>query len=44
LVSLPARLVDEVNEDESHPLASPTAIGALIEKYQDEHVSALLQK
>jgi len=39
LVSLLDRLVDEVGEDESHPLASLMEIvGVLIEKYEDEHV------
>lgn len=42
LVSLLDRLVDEVGEDESHPLASlMEIIGVLIEKYEDEHVSEL---
>ena len=42
LVSLLDRLVDEVGEDESHPLASLMEIvGVLIEKYEDEHVSEL---
>ena len=36
------RLVDEVGEDESHPLASMMeVIGVLIEKYEDEHVAEL---
>jgi HTH-type transcriptional regulator/antitoxin HigA len=35
-------LVDEVGEDEMHPLASLMEIvGVLIEKYEDEHVSEL---
>jgi HTH-type transcriptional regulator / antitoxin HigA len=42
LVSLLDRLVDEVGEDESHPLASLMEIvGVLIEKYEDEHVREL---
>lgn len=42
LVSLLDRLVDEVGEDESHPLASLMEIvGVLIEKYEDEHVAEL---
>lgn len=42
LVSLLDRLVDEVGEDESHPLASLMEIvGVLIERYEDEHVSEL---
>jgi HTH-type transcriptional regulator/antitoxin HigA len=36
------RLVSEVAEDESHPLASLMEIvGVLIEKYEDEHVPEL---
>ena len=36
------RLVDEVGENESHPLASLTEIvGVLIEKYEDKHVPEL---
>ena len=36
------RLVDEVSEDENHPLASMMeVIGVLIEKYEDEHVEEL---
>jgi HTH-type transcriptional regulator/antitoxin HigA len=36
------RLVDEVGEDENHPLASMMeVIGVLIEKYEDEHVAEL---
>lgn len=35
-------LVDEVGEDEAHPLASLMEIvGVLIEKYEDEHVPEL---
>jgi HTH-type transcriptional regulator/antitoxin HigA len=42
LVSLLDRLVDEVGEDESHPLASlMEMVGVLIEKYEDEHVPEL---
>ena len=42
LVSLLDRLVDEVGEDESHPLASLMEIvGVLIDKYEDEHVPEL---
>ena len=34
--------VDEVGENESHPLASTMeVIGVLIEKYEDEHVTEL---
>ena len=32
-------LIDEVGEDETHPLASlMEVLGVLIEKYEDEHV------
>jgi HTH-type transcriptional regulator/antitoxin HigA len=42
LISLLDRLVDEVGEDESHPLASLMEIvGVLIEKYEDEQVPEL---
>ena len=35
-------MIDEVGEDESHPLASLMEIsGVLIEKYEDEHVPRL---
>ncbi|HZI20160.1 MAG TPA: hypothetical protein VEY09_16365 [Pyrinomonadaceae bacterium] len=42
LVVLLDGLIDEVGEDESHPLASlMEIISVLIEKYEDEHVSEL---
>jgi HTH-type transcriptional regulator/antitoxin HigA len=42
LVALLDRLIDEIGEDESHPLASLMEIvGVLIEKYEDEHVPEL---
>ncbi len=42
LVDLLNELIDEVGEDESHPLASlMEVIGTLIEKYEDEHVPEL---
>ena len=42
LVTLLDRLVDEVGENESHPLASLMEIvGVLIEKYEDERVPEL---
>ena len=42
LVSLLDSLIDEVGENESHPLASlMEVIGVLIEKYEDEHVPEL---
>ena len=35
-------LIDEVGENESHPLASlMEVVGVLIEKYEDENVSEL---
>ncbi|MDL1893833.1 hypothetical protein FBQ87_13245 [Sphingobacteriales bacterium CHB3] len=44
LVQLLDELVDEVGEDESHPLASlMEVIGVLIEKYEDEHIPELSQ-
>lgn len=43
LVTLLDSLIDEVGEDESHPLASLMEIvGVLIEKYEDEHVAELV--
>jgi HTH-type transcriptional regulator/antitoxin HigA len=45
LVSLLDTLIDEVGEDESHPLASfMEVVGILIEKYEDEHVPELAIK
>ncbi|MCX8090835.1 MAG: hypothetical protein N3I86_07860 [Verrucomicrobiae bacterium] len=42
LVRLLDRLIDEVGEDEHHPLASlMEVLGVLIEKYEDEHVEEL---
>ena len=42
LVSLLDNLIDEVGEDEAHPLASlMEVVGVLIEKYEDENVSEL---
>jgi HTH-type transcriptional regulator / antitoxin HigA len=42
LITLLDRLVDEVGENESHPLASLMEIaGVLIENYEDEHVPEL---
>ena len=39
LVTLLDKLIDEVGEDEGHPLASlMDIIGTLIEKYEDEHI------
>lgn len=43
LVALLDSMIDEVGEDESHPLASLMEIvGVLIEKYEDEHVAELV--
>lgn len=42
LVALLDNLIDEVGEDESHPLASlMEVVGVLIEKYEDENVLEL---
>ena len=42
LVAVLDRLIDEVGEDERHPLASlMEVVGALIERYEAEHVPEL---
>jgi HTH-type transcriptional regulator / antitoxin HigA len=42
LVKLLDQLVDEIGEDENHPLASlMEVLGVLIEKYEDENVAEL---
>ncbi len=42
LVRMLDQLIDEVGEDESHPLAKlMDVIGMLIERYEDEHVAEL---
>ena len=42
LVALLDDLIDEVGEDEGHPLASlMELVGVLIERYEDEHVPEL---
>ncbi len=42
LVALLDRLIDEVGEDETHPLASlMELVGVLIERYEDDHVPEL---
>jgi len=42
LVELLDSFIDEIGEDEAHPLASLMEIvGVLIEKYEDEHVPEL---
>jgi HTH-type transcriptional regulator/antitoxin HigA len=43
LVALLDELIDEVGENETHPLASlMEVIGVLIEKYEDEHIPELV--
>ena len=43
IVTLLDSLIDEVGEDESHPLASlMEVLGVLIEKYEAEHVPELI--
>jgi HTH-type transcriptional regulator / antitoxin HigA len=45
LVELLDSLIDQVGEDESHPLASfMEVVGILIEKYEDEHVPELAEQ
>lgn len=42
LVAFLDELIDQVGEDENHPLASlMDVVGTLIEKYEDEHVPEL---
>lgn len=42
MVALLDNLIDEVGENESHPLSSlMEVVGVLIEKYEDENVSEL---
>lgn len=42
LVDVLDQLIDQIGEDETHPLASlMEVIGTLIEKYEDEHVPEL---
>ena len=44
LVAFLDGLIDEVGEDETHPLSSlMEIIGVLIEKYEDEHVAELVE-
>ena len=44
LVTLLDELIDLVGEDETHPMASlMEVIGALIERYEDEHVPELTE-
>ena len=45
LVDLLDSLIDEVGEDETHPLASlMEIIGVLIEKYENEHIPEITEK
>ena len=45
LVAVLDDLIDEVGEDETHPLASLMEIvGVLIERYEEEHVPELTQE
>ncbi len=45
LVAFLDGLIDEVREDEGHPLASLTElVGVLIERYEDEHVPELTRE
>lgn len=38
-------LIDEVGEDETHPLASlMEVVGVLIERYEEEHVPELIEE
>jgi HTH-type transcriptional regulator / antitoxin HigA len=42
LVDILDQLIDQIGEDETHPLTSlMEVIGTLIEKYEDEHVPEL---
>ncbi len=44
LVAFLDGVIDEVGEDETHPLSSlMEIIGVLIEKYEDEHVAELVE-
>ena len=44
LVELLDRLIDQIGEDESHPLTSMVdVIGVLIENYETEHVPELVE-
>jgi len=45
LVKLLDSLIDEVGEDETHPLASlMEIIGVLIEKYENEHIPEITKE
>ena len=44
LVAFLDSLIDEIGENESHPLAALIeAVGTLVEKYEDEHVPELVE-
>lgn len=44
LVEVLDQLIDQVGEDEDHPLASlMEVIGVLIERYEDEHVPEITE-
>jgi len=43
LINILDSLIDQIGEDETHPLASlMEVLGALIENYENEHISELL--
>jgi HTH-type transcriptional regulator/antitoxin HigA len=43
LINILDSLIDQIGEDETHPLASlMEVIGALIENYENEHIPELL--
>jgi len=45
LVAVLDVLIDEVGEEETHPLASlMEVVGVLIEHYEEEHVSELIEE
>jgi HTH-type transcriptional regulator/antitoxin HigA len=45
LVAFLDALIDEVGEDETHPLASlMEVVGVLIERYEEEHVPELTEE
>jgi HTH-type transcriptional regulator/antitoxin HigA len=44
LVNILDQLIEEVGEDESHPLASlMELVGVLVKKYEDEHVPEIVE-
>jgi HTH-type transcriptional regulator/antitoxin HigA len=43
-VNLLDSLIDQVGEDESHPLASlMEVVGVLVEKYEDDHIPEITE-